>query len=332
MKNKASLLSKIYRKIHWTIYKSTNYSKYLSYLYSSYRHRNYKALSDNCDNIYMTQRPNDGAGIGHQIANYNNGLRWSQYFGLKHAYYHFADENWDKFLGFGQGEESVEELKKRGWKVKTLPYFSEDEKDLELIRMIIKSYGGQKIILNINLDQFYQQQYGVMSYIKNKFENAIARKADKVIYESEHINIAVHIRRGDIVEGQKTGNVQLTQRWLDIDYYEEIVRKTVEAIKGTSNDLNIKVDLLRKKEGPVDIYIFSQDQDDYSNFNRYGNVIACNDMSAIDSFLHMVRADILVTSKSSFSYKPALIADGIRICPGNFWHDYPSDDHWIVVE
>ena len=64
---------------------------------------------------------------------------------------------------------------------------------------------------------------------------------------------------------------------------------------------------------------------------RLGDVELCLDMSATDSFLHMIRADMLLTSRSSFSYKPALLSDGIRICPKNFWHDYPDDKKWILV-
>ena len=55
-------------------------------------------------------------------------------------------------------------------------------------------------------------------------------------------------------------------------------------------------------------------------------------MDEYTSFLHLIRADILITSKSSFSYKPALMNDAIKVCPRNFWHSYPSDKNWILVE
>jgi hypothetical protein len=55
-------------------------------------------------------------------------------------------------------------------------------------------------------------------------------------------------------------------------------------------------------------------------------------MSANESFLHMVHADCLITSKSSFSYKPALLSNGIKICPKKFWHGYPNSSDWILVD
>ena len=55
-------------------------------------------------------------------------------------------------------------------------------------------------------------------------------------------------------------------------------------------------------------------------------------MNAQDSFLHLVYADLLITSKSSFSYKPALLNNGIKICPKNFWHGYPKSEKWILCE
>ena len=49
------------------------------------------------------------------------------------------------------------------------------------------------------------------------------------------------------------------------------------------------------------------------------------------SFAHLVYADLLITSKSSFSYKPALMNTGIKVSPGNFWHGYPQNDpKWIL--
>ena len=55
-------------------------------------------------------------------------------------------------------------------------------------------------------------------------------------------------------------------------------------------------------------------------------------MNAQDSFLHMVNADLLITSKSSFSYKPSLLSNGIKVYQKDFWHSYPDKEDWILVE
>ena len=89
----------------------------------------------------------------------------------------------------------------------------------------------------------------------------------------------------------------------------------------------------KQNGGEIILHIFSQGkQRDYKQFEQFANVDYCLDKGAMESFLMMVRADILILSKSSFSYKPALLADGIRICPPHFWHGYPDSPDWIVAE
>lgn len=326
VRNKASIRNKIYRKLHWIMFSKIKPGKWIHFFYASYRHRN-KEQDPDADQrtVYITQIPNEGAGIGHQIANFNGGYHYSMLFGIPFAYPGFCNQEWEHFLGFGEGEISVEELKKQGYRMRRLPYFSESEKSLALIRQIIRSYAGEKIILSVELDQFYQKQYEVIPYIKRKFEEASARKEDRLIYRKGRISMAVHIRRGDIVaaaaqeagEGKETAAAKgMSKRWLSLDYFENIVKQVSEEIGDQ-----------------LDIYLFSQgDKKEYRRFEKYGSVIYCFDMSDRDSFLHMVRADILVISKSSFSYKPALLADGIRICPPDFWHGYPEDEKWIVAD
>jgi hypothetical protein len=71
---------------------------------------------------------------------------------------------------------------------------------------------------------------------------------------------------------------------------------------------------------------------DFLYFEALGNVELCLDMDAQSSFLHMVYADLLITSKSSFSYKPALLSRGIKVCPRNFWHGYPERYDWLLAD
>lgn len=327
-KNKASIQNKIYRKLHWILFSKIKSGKWINYFYASYRHRN-KKQPPNADQrtVYITQIPNEGAGIGHQIANFNGGCHYAMLFGIPFAYPGFCNKEWEHFLGFGEHEVSVKELKKKGYRIRKLPYFNETEESLALIRQIIQSYAGEKVILSVELDQFYQKQYEVVPYIKRKFEEASARKEDRLTYQENRVSMAVHIRRGDIVAAgqaaQEAGGKTeiaaaqgMSKRWLSLAYFENIVKQVSEKVGDR-----------------LDIYLFSQgDRKDYQCFEKYGNVIYCFAMSDQDAFLHMVRADILVISKSSFSYKPALLADGVRICPPDFWHGYPEDGKWIVAD
>ncbi len=92
--------------------------------------------------------------------------------------------------------------------------------------------------------------------------------------------------------------------------------------------------LLSAKRLPADaaIYLFSEGKpSDFPELEQFGNLQYCLDMDAFHSFVHMAHADILISSKSSFSYKPALISKGIKIVPDGFWHKYPQTADFIVA-
>lgn len=106
--------------------------------------------------------------------------------------------------------------------------------------------------------------------------------------------------------------------FISYSYYYTVLKKVLDKFK-TDKDTHI--------------YFFSQGTpDDYPEFQEFKNLHWCMDMNAQQSFLHMVYADILITSKSSFSYKPALLNQGIKVCPRDFWHSYLDSDEWILCD
>lgn len=270
------------------------------------------------DGPYLAARPNPGAGIGHQIANWNAGYWFAQQFGLRFAHIPFSSPEWETFLGFGEGEVTVEELCKQGYKIRRLPLFDEyDLKEVEQIRRCIAAYAGRKVILLCEQDQFYQDQFGVMEDIQRKFYAAPARANDRLIYRSDVLNIAVHVRRGDIVQGAHKGDAGMMKRWQDTEYFEKVTESVVHAAGDRS----------------VELHIFSQGKrEDFAGFEKFKGIQFHLDMGARESFLHMVMANVLITSKSSFSYKPALLSKGVKVCPRKFWHGYPKTKDWILVD
>lgn len=270
-------------------------------------------------NIYLAALPNPGAGIGHQITNWISGYCWAKQLGLKFAHLPFSTAAWDEFLGFGKEETQVSTLKKKGWHIRRIPYFKwNDAQTIELTRNIISSYSGKKIIILCEQDQGYHNLYDVMGDLKAKFYAATAQQKGRLKYDSAHFNVAIHVRRGDIMSDLTNEN--LAMRYLSNDYYEKVLQQVVE-----------RYTQLQPK--PVHVYFFSQGkQKDYPEFFCFDNLHWCLDMGAQDSFLHMVYADLLITSKSSFSYKPALMSNGIKVCPEKFWHTYPNTPDWIMCD
>jgi hypothetical protein len=296
--------------------------KFYLYLYCSYWHYKFSSNKKETNNTcYYTARPNSGAGIGHQLANWIAGYWFAKQFGLKFAHLPFSTSKWEDFLGFGEGEMNVKELVKTGYKVRKLPLFDEYNSDEVLkIKAIIQSYAGKKIVFIAEQDQGYRDQFGVMWDIKRKFNHALSRRNDLIVFDTAHFNIAVHVRRTVIIDGRVTEENETVRakRWLSSDYYEKVLKQVVE---------NIQI------SKPLSIYLFSTGKpEEFAEFSKYGEVYFCSDMDEYTSFLHLVRADLLITSKSSFSYKPALMNDAIKVCPRNFWHSYPDNKQWILAE
>lgn len=310
---------KIERKIWGKIVHYTRSTRFYPYIYKSYWHYLLHKSSQYTDlsQCYYTARPNPGAGIGHQMANWIAGYWYAKEFYLKFAHIPFTGNGWEEFLGFGRDETAVSDLRKNGYKIRKLPLFNEnDEDEIDLGKRIMQSYSHKRIIFLAEQDQFYKDLYTLIEDLKRKFYSAPARQQDKLIYSSDHFNIAIHVRRGDIMDDPN--NPGLRKRYLSNDYFEKVLKQVLGHIKTSKT---------------VHIYFFSQGKpEDYPEFFQFSNLHWCIDMGAKASFLHLVYADLLITSKSSFSYKPALLNNGIKVCPRNFWHGYPNAKDWILCE
>lgn len=270
---------------------------------------------------YYAARPNPGAGVGHQLANWIAGYWFAKQFGLAFAHIPFSNQKWDDFLGFGIGEDKMTDLITERYKMVKLPLFDEfNEEDVALQKKIIASYANQKVVFVAEQDQGYRDQFGVIKDIRNKFNTAPARLQENILYDSSRFNIAVHVRRTVIIDNKVIleNEAARAMRWLSNDYYEKVLRQVIENLSVVKS---------------ISIYIFSTGRpEEFAEFSKYGDVHFCSDMDEYASFLHLIRADLLITSKSSFSYKPALMNDAIKVCPRNFWHSYPESEDWILVE
>lgn len=191
---------------------------------------------------------------------------------------------------------------------------------MEWIRKFIEANNGEKIIFEAAQDQWYGDQYGIMDDLSQKFFNAKSREKDKLKFLEGNFNIAVHVRRAVIIDGVVSPEDDATKdaRWLSNDYYETALRNVLSCIKTSK---------------PISIYIFStSSESEFLEFEKYGDVHFCSDMDEYSSFIHLAKSDLLITSKSSFSYKAGLISKGIKVAPENFWHGYPKIDSWILTD
>ncbi len=289
--------------------------------YASYRHRKVKRSAAAPVTQYMTQEPDYSAGFGHGVDVWRNGIINAALFGLEYAYTPMVNKAWEQELGFSENENSVSELKRSGYRVVKLPYYEpDDEKSISLIKEITASYRGEKVIFLNEHEQNCNNDFFMTGadYMRRKFWAASRREHDKLIYRDGEISVAVHIRRGDVSVGVANGQENMKKRWLSEEYYITVMEKIKEILAG------------RKMR----FYIFSEGvKEDFPLINKMdADICFCLDMGAVDSFIHMCRADLLVVGLSSFSYDPGLINTNLKIASDRFWCPYPDNGEWILAD
>lgn len=155
-----------------------------------------------------------------------------------------------------------------------------------------------------NIDYYCQSD--PMNFIKKCFwENK-----DRNVFKNNKINIAVHIRRGNIHDKGQAG-VRITT---PNEYYLNIMNGIRNKYKEHNKELQFHI----YSQGEMNNFAILQKED----------VIFHLDEDICKTFTELVAADILLTSPSSLSYVAALISDG-EIYYKQFWHKPRSN--WILT-
>lgn len=327
MAKKKPLGLRVQNKLWYYIVMITKNTLFKYWIYKSWWHYILHQSKENIDfvptdDMYYGARINYFAGIGHQLANWIDGLHWADNFKMKHVNFPFSNPRWEQLLGFSNGETTITELKAKGYKIRRLPPFDENNQtEIDFVKRIMSTYIGERIVFWPPQDHFYRDMYGVGKELRRRWDASPARKDDSIVFDPSKFNIAMHVRRTVIIDGQMIveEGENKAKRWLANDYYEKVLKQVLKTIKPSK---------------PIAIYIFSTgNPDEFTEFKKYSEIHFCSDMDEYMSFVHLVYADLLITSKSSFSYKPALMNTGIKVSPGNFWHGYPQDDSkWILCD
>lgn len=298
----------------WSIYPYF----YSSVLRSKFKRAPDKSLtSTGIANAYFTSFQNEGAGIGHQIANWNSGYWYAKYFGIKFAHVPFQDEKWEKLLNFGFGEKMYDDLIAEGYKKVNLPLFDDSNAEhIEMIKKIVEIHAFEKVILTTEIDQIYRRQCDTHEELRSKFFGTREIRNNNGNLSNEY-KVAVHIRRGDI--GDLRNRNTFLMRFLPVAYYVNVLDSILIKIPGMEN---------------LVISIFSNGDDRLikENFSKYTNVKFEFKLDDYSTFESMVSADILVTSKSSFSYVAGFFSLGTVISPKDFWHEYPEKESWYQAD
>lgn len=144
-----------------------------------------------------------------------------------------------------------------------------------------------------------------MNFIKECFW----KNKDKNFFNNNKFNVAIHIRRENVVDRGLSGDRATTPN----SYYLNIMN----IIREKHKDKEILFHIY--SQGDVNAFMDLADKD----VNFYINY------DIIETFTGLVSANALVISPSSFSYIAALLSDG-EIYYKHFWHN--PKNNWIICQ
>jgi len=130
-------------------------------------------------------------------------------------------------------------------------------------------------------------------------------------FSSQDYNVAIHVRRGDILKS--------SDRWTEQSTFANVARRICSNRKQHANN--------------TVIHVFSSGLNPDGDWSKLEQVRdTCKDVTfhldeyEYDTWAHLTAADELVISKSTFGYVPALISMGTIHTPHDFWHNPLA--HW----
>jgi hypothetical protein len=258
-------------------------------------------------NAFITCRDRDDGG-GAQIAARVSTMIFAQLRGLTYAHTPVTDAahspadqsaaewsaRWEDFFNLGLGETSAAEIEKRGLPIVPI---KKPHRFLPRSNRFYRVAHCHKVT-----DRKPQTWAAIAAPLREKY--FATPKPDDWLAATGRLRIAVHLRRGDVAASGR-----FSERFTATEVVAARLEKLVRII------------------GPerAEIRLFSQGEaTDFEAFTRLGASLHL-DEDVFESFHQMVRADILFTAISTFSYLAALIG-GAQVIYEPYRH--PRLPHW----
>ena len=195
---------------------------------------------------------------------------------------------------------------------------------------------------NDRLRKVYVEQ---LELFRKQFWTTVGSKHDCVYYTSsscslqqvndETVNVAIHIRRGDVAKGTK---IVMQERFLSNEYFYRIIKHiATQYLHNHNSSLNFHIfsEGSLKKDFPELQWV---DQKHHLVKHRNGGEVTGNRLyvhlngDPLVAFHHLVEADVLVMSKSCFSYVAGLLNPNSVKWYTPFWIKPPIflNENWNI--
>ncbi len=251
---------------------------------------------------------------------------------------------WEAFFNFGRNEFSIADLVNVTGKVALARKMSaknwqfDDPMDARrdmLPKLVERIRSRDSGVYTFNLGLCRQPQEcqlfldaEFIKTLQEKFKTNGYKPAE-MLYKEQFLNIAVHIRRGDVWDACQAGTKEwrYTNKFVSEEYYVEVLQRLHNFFRGSPK--------------PVCFHIFSDGQP--SNFVKFtfmsnkeaflkletGTVIENIQFhfrqNSIDTLYHMIKAPIFVPGKSTFSVVAVLLNNSYVFYEDQIWEFYQYD-------
>jgi len=217
--------------------------------------------------------------VGH---NYDNDINWN--------------ERWDNLFNLNKLSSVITGNNKQKIIEKFNPPVHEIIQNIQNFEKDKNSDYIIKITNSTQIGDFYINYFDNILYKVRSLYNYTG----KCIYDKNYTNIAIHIRVHNKFDTEPPDSSQEfgARYTLNCNQYKELI-----------------INLKKKYKNPL-VHIFTQESQEFDNID---GVIYYKDTDAFFTLHHLIKADVLVTAKSSFSYLAALYNEN-EVIYVNFWH------------
>ena len=201
----------------------------------------------------------------------------------------------------------------------------DDDAVYQSVDHFIQSHPEPNTVFKLSNNRFGDYEYAAT---RNWFRDIYtkAREADSFAlqYQPDLINVAVHIRRGDLLPNRQFSD--LSHRMLPDRWYIEILNRVAA-----------------EASGPLSIHIFSEGKNglyqseqgahfSWSDFYAGSGhrVTEHIDTPFLDTVHHLLHADVLVGSKSGMTHLAGMLGNQIKLLP-TMWHSYRGAERLLEI-
>lgn len=304
---------------------------------------------------YITVKPcGKTAGIGHQFTNFLVAYILSKKYNLKFVYQPFVGEKdgtfdrkgasfhqitvpvklWNSFLNLDEGELTLKDLPERYSEIQ-LPLLAKgkttwDHPKFISAMKISPEFDSLDVLFKVNDysdGQFIDTDWDFYrnNDLKQKYNNSKQVKDFKCYFNKDEINVAIHLRRGDVTKEQPY------RRWMDLQHYLKIM-ENINTIKFN-------------KPLKYHIYTFGIPKEDFEQIIKFKNEYSLNielhdDEDVFSTFYHFTKADMFVSGQSAFSVLANYLTDAVKLTTPwkesldgktiTYWDDFPENIKDII--